>query len=97
MRIDVWDLEIDDDNRDKMHAHGLSVAVAFEVVDDAPRSLPNHAEDGAAVLLVGSTSIGFVSLPIDPTNLNGLWRPRTGYPSKPADVARYDKMGPKDR
>lgn len=92
----MWDLEIDDDNREKMHGHGVSVAVALDVVDDAPEVIPNRSKGGAPLLLVGRTSIGFVSLPIDPTNTHGTWRPRTGYPSKPAEVGRYEKMGPKN-
>ena len=95
MIIDIWDLEIDDVNRDKLHANGISLANAFEVVDGDPRVLPNHVKDGAPYVLVGPTSIGFVTLPIDETQIYGSWRPRTGYPSKPADVGRYNKIGPK--
>jgi hypothetical protein len=93
VEVDVWDLLIDDANRDHMHEHGVSVAVAFEILDDDPRALPNHVADGAALLLVGQTSIGMVTMPIDPTHEFGLWRPRTAYPSKPADIQRYGKMG----
>jgi hypothetical protein len=93
--LDVWDLEIDDVNREKLHANGISVATAFEVVGGDPRVLPNRVKGGAPFLLVGPTSIGFVTLPIDETLVHGSWRPRTGYPSKPADRQRYEKAGPK--
>lgn len=94
MRIDVWDLLIDDTNADKMHEHGVSVRQAFQVVDERPRVLRNDAEDGAAFLLVGPDKSGtFVTLPIDPTPEYGTWRPRTGYPAKPSDVERYRKQG----
>lgn len=95
MRVDVWDLEFDDVNREELHAHGISIAVALEVVDGDPRAIPNRAKGGAPVLLIGPTSKGLVSLPIDPTNLYGVHRPRTGYPSKPAEVKRYRQMGRK--
>ena len=95
MIIDIWDLEIDDVNRDKLHANGISLANAVEVVDGDPRVLPNHVKDGAPYVSVGPTSIGFVTLPIDETQICGSWRPRTGYPSKPADVGRYNQIGPK--
>ena len=72
MIIDVWDLEIDDVNRDKLHANGISLANAFEVVDGDPRVLPNHVKDGAPYTLVGPTSIGFVTLPIDETQIYGV-------------------------
>jgi hypothetical protein len=93
MRIDVWDLAIDDRNREHMHANGISVAVALEVVDGEPRVIPNHVANGAQYLLVGPTSRGMVTLPIDSTPEDGVWRPRTGYPSKDSDIARYAKMG----
>lgn len=94
MKIDIHELLIDDDNTDKMHAHGVSVAIAFELLDGLPRALPNHVEGGAPYLLVGPTSMGFVSLPMDPTSEYGLYRPRTGYPSKLADVRAYERVGP---
>jgi hypothetical protein len=93
LRIDVWDLAIDDENRDHMHENGVSIRVAFQVLEGAPRILPNHVTDGAEHLLVGPTSRGMVTLAIDGTSYYGVWRPRTGYPSKSADVERYDKMG----
>lgn len=71
----------------------MSVRVAFEVADGDPRVLPNRVENGAEYLLVGPTSIGMITLAIDRTPEYGVWRPRTGYPSKPADVQRYEKMG----
>ena len=93
MRIDVWDLLIDDANRDKLHSHGVSVRQALEVVDENPRLLTNATRTGAPFLLVGPDRHGtFITLPIDPTGEYGTWRPRTGYPSKPNDVGRYHQL-----
>ena len=97
MRVDVWELEFDDDNREKLHEHGLSPRVAFEVLDGVPRVLPNRGRGKAALMLIGPTSQGFVSLPIDETNTFGRWRPRTGYPSKPSEIRRYDQAGRRKR
>lgn len=92
MEIDVWDLLIDDINMEKMHAHGVSVRRAFEALEEAPVLLPDRAEGGASFLLVGPDRSGeFVTLPIDTTHEYGLWRPRTAYPSKESEVARYRK------
>ena len=91
--MEISDLEIDDDNREEMHRHRVSPRHAFELLDGTPEALPNRGTTNAPYLLVGPTSRGFVTLPIDPTNTHGLWRPRTGYPSKPADVRRYRQMG----
>lgn len=93
MRVDIWDLLFDDRNREKMHGHGISVRQALEVVDECPRLLRNDAPDGAPFLLVGPDKSGtFVTMPIDPTNEYGTWRPRTAYPSKLSDEARYDLL-----
>lgn len=91
LHIDVWDFAINDGLLDHMHANGVSLKVAYEVLDGGPRALPNHVDDGAELLLVGPTSIGMITIPMDPTDEYGLWRPRTAYPSKPADVERYER------
>jgi hypothetical protein len=72
-----------------VHCH-TSVRQAFEVLDERPRLLRNDAPEGAPFLLVGPDKSGtFVTIPIDPTDEFGTWRPRTAYPSKPSDEARY--------
>lgn len=76
-----------------MHAHGVSIRRALDVVDGAPRAIRNNAATGAGVLLVGPDASGeFVTMPLDPTGEHGVWRPRTAYPSKPRDVDRYRRM-----
>ena len=73
-----------------MHGHGISIRQALEVVDEQPRLLRNDAPDGARLLLVGPDKSGtFVTMPIDPTDEFGTWRPRTAYPSKLSEEARY--------
>ena len=97
VRLVISDLEIDDVNREKMHANGVSVATAFEVIEGQPRRLPNRGKGAAPHLVVGPTNMGFVTLPVDQTPVRDRWRPRTGYPSKPSDIQRYHKMGSKTR
>ena len=93
MRVDVCDLLLDDSNTEKMHGHGVGVRRAYEVLDGAPRILRNHAAGGAPFLVVGfDASGGFVTMPIDPTAEDGVWRPRTAYPSKPSETARYQRQ-----
>jgi hypothetical protein len=93
LRIDIWDLLFDDINTEKMHRHGVGVRRAMEVLDGRPRVLTNHARDGAPFLVVGPDSGGrFVTLAIDPTAEEGVWRPRTAYPSKPGEIGRYRRL-----
>jgi hypothetical protein len=95
MLVDLWDLLLDDANTAKVQAHGVSVRQANEVLVGDPRILRNHAAGNAALMVVGRDARGrFVTMPIDPTAEHGLWRPRTAYPSKPSDVARYRRQRP---
>jgi len=93
VQVDLWDLLLDDANTAKMQAHGVSVRRAYEVLDGAPRILRNRATGGAPFLVVGfDASGGFVTMPIDSTDEYGVWRPRTAYPSKPSEIARYGRQ-----
>ena len=84
---------LDDPNTAKMQARGVSVRHAYEVLDGDPRVLRNHAAGGAVLLVVGADASGrFVTMPIDPTAEDGVWRPRTGCPSKSSDIARYRRQ-----
>ena len=93
MRVEVTDLKFDDANTDKLHSHGVTVREARQVLLNAPRFLRNRSEGGAPFVLIGPTFGGrFITLPIDPTDERGVWRPRTGYPSRANERARYDKV-----
>ena len=93
VKVDVWDLLLDDANVEKMHAHGVSVRHADEILAGDPRVLRNHTAHGAALMIVGTDASGrFWTMPIDPTTEHGVWRPRTAYPSRPSEVARYRRQ-----
>lgn len=56
MAEEVVDLEIDDDNREEMHRHGVSVRIAFEVVDGDPWVVRNAGGERAKALLIPTRS-----------------------------------------
>ena len=92
MPVDVQDLAFDDRNRAKLEVHGLSLSDALEVLEENPRLMRNPSEGGAPYVLIGPNFWGrIITLPIDPTTDPVVWRPRTGYPSSAAEIARYEE------
>jgi hypothetical protein len=89
--VDVDDLLFDDRNLAKMGMHGISLRDALEVLDENPRLMINRSPGGAPYVLIGPNFLGrIITLPIDPTTEEGVWRPRTGYPSSDAEIAGYE-------
>jgi hypothetical protein len=89
-RIRVDYLALDEVNKEKLAAHGISTAAALQVLETAPRVFRNVSPDGAPYVLIGPDLNGrLITLPIDPTAWEDTWRPRTGYPSSGAECRRY--------
>lgn len=92
MPIDVLDLLFDDRNLAKLGSHGLTLRDALEVLEEDPRLMRGSSPENAPYVLIGPNAVGTViTLPIDPTHEPGVWRPRTGYPSSQAEIARYQE------
>jgi hypothetical protein len=88
--IYVEQLLFDVRNLAKLAAHAVKMREAFEVVDGEPKAFRNHSH-GALWILVGPTKTGrYLTLPLDPTEVDGVWRPRTGYDSSAKELRRYD-------
>ena len=89
--IEVEALHFDERNEAKLAAHGVSIREAFQVLEGVPRALRNHGE-GAPWVIIGPTATGrMITLPIDPTDEPGIWRPRTTYDSSRTESRRYAK------
>lgn len=90
--MDVLDLFIDEANELKLASHGVSVREALQVLSGAYRVMRNESEarGGAPFVLIGPTKGGrFLTMPIDPSFEETVWRPRTAYDSRPREIARY--------
>lgn len=91
------DLLIDEVNEAKMAGHGVGVTEAMEVIVDVARyevfRNPADSRAGAPYVVVGPTrSERLLTMPIDETPVDGLWRPRTAYDSgKQQTVAYYGR------
>jgi hypothetical protein len=88
------ELLIDDLNEAKMAEHGVGALEVQEVLISERREVfrnPAHSRrDGAPYVLVGPTRAGrILTIPIDSTPVEGLWRPRTAFSSGKQQLAAY--------
>jgi hypothetical protein len=89
--LDVFGFLFDGRNITKMAEHEVTIQEAFEVLEGNPKGFRNHS-GGAPWVLVGATLSGrMITLPIDPSDEPGMWRPRTGYDSSNKELRRYEK------
>ena len=73
----------DDENEDKIIAHGLSVRRVFQVLDNLYLMIPNRKGRKGLYLIIGRDNGGkCISIPIERTKINGLWRPITAWTCK---------------
>jgi hypothetical protein len=90
MPLRIYDLNIDEHNEAKARAHGVTEAELRQVLDNQPVFLPNKKGHSAPVIMIGPTFGGrFITVPLSPTAIDGLWRPSTAWPSSEAEHARY--------
>ena len=87
--IAVEGFYFDEQNQAKLASHDVTIREAYQVLETAPRALRNHSQ-GAPWVIIGPTASGrMLTLPIDPTDDPGIWRPRTGYDSSRKENRRY--------
>jgi hypothetical protein len=75
-------------------AHGVAVTEVLEVVEDVTRYAifrnPPAKRGGAPYVVVGPTRSGrLLTVPIDETYEDGLWRPRTAYDTGRQQAVAY--------
>ena len=85
----VLDFAFDDRNVQKMAEHGISDRRALEVLEEVHIIVPNRKGRAAPLLLIGLDRGGAcISIPIQPTQEDGVWRPITAWPSKEHEKER---------
>ena len=89
----VFDLEIDEWNESECARHGVDADTElFEVLDEKPVFLPNKGRHRAPMVMIGPTSSGrLLTVPLVPTDRDGVWRPATAWPSSQSERSRYEK------
>jgi uncharacterized DUF497 family protein len=89
---DVADFLFDDENEDKMAAHGLTPRRVLQVLDNVHIVVPNRRGRRAPFLIVGKDSSGAcISIPIEPTLDPVVWRPVTAWPAKKSERQQLER------
>lgn len=82
----VADFAFDDDNIDKLWAHGVRPSDVLDVLESEYVIVPNRRNRQASHLLIGRDRAGrCLAIPIEPTYDDVVWRPVTAWLCKPRE------------
>ena len=82
----------DEENEGKIISHGLSVQQIVQVLDHLKIIVSNRKGRRGLFLLIGRDASGHcISIPIEKTNINGVWRPITAWPCKKGEETTLEK------
>ena len=85
----------DEENEEKISAHGLSIYRVLQLLDNKHIIMPNRKRRRATFFIIGRDNSGTcISVPIEPTHQNGIWRPITAWPSKKSEetiLKKYER------
>jgi hypothetical protein len=85
----IEDLAFDDENEEKMGRHGITPTRALQILDNEHVIVPNRRSRRGAFLVIGRDNGGaFLSVPVEATRDEYLWRPITAWPSKQHEIVR---------
>jgi uncharacterized DUF497 family protein len=80
---DVWSFAFDDENEEKIAAHGLTVEQVEEVLGNPHMIIRNRKHRRGAHLIVGKDNGGIcIAVPVEPTYHSYVWRPVTAWQCK---------------
>ena len=89
---DVADFLFDDENEDKLAAHGLTQERVLQVLENRHIVVKNRRRRCGVFLIVGPDNGGaYITVPVEPTHDRLLWRPVTAWPSKDHERAWLDR------
>jgi len=73
----------DEENENKIVTHRLSIYQVIQILDNVHIILPNKKVRRGLYLVIGRDNGGAcISVPIEKTNVAGIWRPITAWPCK---------------
>ena len=83
---------IDDENEEKIAAHGLSVYQVMQILGNVHVVLRNRKRRRGFYLIVGRDDGGAcIAVPVEPTYEATLWRPITAWPCKTHEKTVLEK------
>lgn len=83
---------IDDDNEEKFWSHTLSVDQIIQVLDGPHLIVRNKKKRRASHLVIGTDDSGrCISIPIEPTHEDDVWRPVTAWLCGKDEMTVLDK------
>lgn len=90
MRLRIFEFQFDDWNREELHRHRVTEDEVRQVLDNDPVFLPNVKAGMAPVVMIGYTFGGrLLTIPLDRTPVEHVWRPATGWDASPDQRARH--------
>jgi len=91
LEIEVREFEWDERNEKHCARHGVTPLLAEVVKDGQSKFFGNKPGKTGTHMMVGPDDRGrFWTIIILETGQRGRWRPITGWPSDPPEIARYD-------
>ena len=83
------ELQFDEYNEAEMLRHGVTAREVRQVFELGFRILRNANDSNASHRLLGLT-LGrrWLTIPVKETDLPGVWRPATAFPSSAGDIAK---------
>ena len=85
---------IDEENEEKMAAHGLSTHRVIEMLENTHLILRNRKRRRGLYLIVGRDNGGAcIAVPVEATRERTLWRPITAWPCKAQEETLLEKRG----
>ena len=89
--IEIYAFLFDEENEEKLAAHGISPRQVDQILDDEFLVVPNRKARRAACLVIGRDWGGAcIAVPVEPTHDPYLWRPITAWLCKASEEARLD-------
>jgi uncharacterized DUF497 family protein len=89
--IQIYAFLFDEENEEKLAAHGIRQEQVAQILDDDYRVESNRKGRRAVFLVIGRDWGGAcIAVPVEPTHDPYLWRPIAAWPCKASEEARLD-------
>lgn len=85
---------IDDENEEKIAAHGVSYRQIIQILDNVHIVMPNKKGYRGVYLVLGKDNGGAcIAVPVERTNDPTVWRPITAWRCKPGERTLLEERG----